>query len=449
MIELIVGRTVITMDPDRRVLDDAAIAVEDDTILAVGPVEEIRSRFPEAVTSGIRRGLITPGYVNAHQHLTGDHLVRSSIPDAITSHDAIFDWAVPTHGAHGPEEDELSATLALAEALTNGITCTVEAGTVAHPDRVRAAAHRVGARITLGRWGWDIEDAPFAAPADETLARQRDLVDELRGDPLVSGWVTLVGHDLMSDDLVSGASDLARELDTRLTLHLSPSPSDAEAYLARTRRRPAVHLDHLGVLGPHVVLGHGVHLDADELEVLLATDTAIACCPWAYLRLGQGLTVGGRHGEFRRRGGRVALGCDSENAGDQIDILRAAALFAGLVRDQSMDPFGFTAHDALAMATIEGARAIGMQDRIGSLEPGKQADLVVHDVEGISWIPRSDDPVLQLIWGSDGRSVAEVMVAGRWVVREGRCTGIDLADLAAKAEARRAHLLGEVRTHPT
>jgi 5-methylthioadenosine/S-adenosylhomocysteine deaminase len=437
MSELIAGHTVITMDPERRVISDGAVVVEDSVILAVGPENEMRSRFPTAIDAGAPRGLITPGYVNAHQHLTGDHLVRSCIPDAITSHDAIFDWAVPTHSAHRPEDDELSASLALAEALINGVTTTVEAGTVAHPDRVRAAAHRVGARITLGRWGWDVADAPFAAPAPETLARQRELVEGLQGDPLVTGWVTLVGHDLMSDELVAGASDLARELGTHLTFHLSPSTSDAESYLARTGHRPAVHLDNLGVLGSHVVLGHGVHLDDQEREILLERDTAIACCPWAYLRLGQGLTVGGRHGDFRRRGGRVALGCDSENAGDLIDILRAAALFAGLVRDQSMDPFAFTAADALAMATVEGARAIGMEDRVGSLEVGKQADLVIHDTRRIEWIPRSSDPVLQVLWGADGRSVGDVMVAGRWVVRDRLCTGIDLDEL--REAAREQH----------
>jgi 5-methylthioadenosine/S-adenosylhomocysteine deaminase len=442
MTELISGKYVVTMDAERRVLTDAAVAVDGAVIVAVGPTAALREAYPHATISGDPQAVVTPGYVNAHQHLTGDHLVRSCIPDAITSHDAIFDWAVPVHAAHTPHDDELSATLALMEAVGNGITTTVEAGTVAHPERVRAAAHTVGARITLGRWGWDVGDGPQAAPAAEVLAAQRELVESLVGDPLVTGWVTLVGHDLMTDELVTGASDLARELGTGLTFHLSPSPSDAVSYLDRTGRRPLVHLHELGVLGPHVLLGHGVHLDDDEIERLLDTDTAVACCPWAYVRLGQGLTVGGRHTAIRRRGGRVALGCDSENAGDAVDILRAAALFAGLARDQHMDPFGFTAHDALAMATIEGAQALGMADRIGSLEVGKQADIVVHDTRQVQWIPRSPDPVLQLIWATDGRSVRDTMIAGSWVVRDGRCCTVDLASLADAAQERQRFLLG-------
>lgn len=441
MTELIFADTVITMDAARRVISDGGVAVEGGAIAMVGTADELRCHYPDAPESRHPHGVMTPGYVNAHQHLTGDHLVRSCIPDAITSHDAIFQWAVPTHAAHTGDDDELSAILALADAATNGITCTVEAGTVAHPERVAAAARTVGARITLGRWGWDVGDGPQAGPAAEVLAAQQALVESLAGDALVTGWVTLVGHDLMTDELVAGASDLARRLGTHLTFHLSPATSDAVAYLARTGKRPAVHLDDLGVLGPHVILGHGVHLDDEERERLLSNDVAIACCPWAYLRLGQGLTVGGRHAQYRHRGGRVALGCDSENAGDQVDILRAAALFAGLARDQSLDPFGFTAHDALAMATIEGARAIGMDDRIGSLEAGKRADLVIHDTRQPQWIPRSPDTVLQLVWGTDGRSVAEVMIEGRWVVQHGQCTTVDVASLAIAAADRQRSLL--------
>ena len=442
MTELISADTIVTMDGDRRVIRHGAVAVDGALIVAVGTADDLRRRFPDASTRSFPQGVMTPGYVNAHQHLTGDHLVRSCIPDAITSHDAIFDWAVPTHAAHTGDDDEVSATLALAEAVVNGITCTVEAGTVAHPERVAAAAQAVGARITLGRWGWDVGDGPQAAPADEVLKHQAALVERWAGHPLITGWVTLVGHDLMTDELVSGASELARRHGTMLTFHLSPATSDATSYLARTGKRPAVHLDHLGVWGPHVLVGHGVHLDDDEVAVLLAHDVAIACCPWAYLRLGQGLTVGGRHADYRRRGGRVALGCDSENAGDSIDVLRAAALFAGLARDQAMDPFGFTAHDALAMATIEGARAIGMADRIGSLEVGKRADLVVHDTRQPQWIPRSPDVVLQLLWGTDGRSVSEVMVEGRWVVRDGQCVTVDMSELARDATTRQQRLLG-------
>ena len=137
-----------------------------------------------------------------------------------------------------------------------------------------------------------------------------------------------------------------------------------------------------------------------------------------------------------------ALGCDAENAGDAIDILRTAALFAGLLRDRSGDPASFTALDALALATIGGARAIGMGERIGSIEVGKEADLVAFGGTGYEWLPLGADPYLQLVWGTDGRSVRDVWVAGRQVVRSGRIVTVDVEAAAAAASAR-AERLGQ------
>jgi 5-methylthioadenosine/S-adenosylhomocysteine deaminase len=365
--------------------------------------------------------------------------VRSAIPDGIDAQAAIFGWAVPIHAAHTGDDDELSATLGLVEAVGNGITFTVEAGTVAHPDRVLAAYDTVGVGGTLGSWGWDVPDAPFAGSIADVLARQRHVLDITAGHPRVAGWVTLVGHDLMSDELVTAASDLARDEGTGITFHLSPGDGDATSYLARTGRRPAAHLDALGALGSHVLLAHAVHLDDEEVAVVLDRHVGIAYCPWAYLRLGQGVARAGRHAEIVAAGGRVALGCDAENAGDHVDVLRAAAAAAGIALDAGREPFG--AHVALELATIRGAEAIGMGAEIGSLEPGKRADVVVVDTTAANWVPRSPDPVLQLLWASDGRDVRHVVASGRVVVRDGRCTTVDVAALADEAQARQRRLL--------
>ena len=270
--------------------------------------------------------LVTPGYVNAHQHLTGDRLVHSCIPDAIDSQEAIFGWAVPVHAAHTGDDDELSATLGAIEAVTNGITCTVEAGTVAHPDRVAAAVAFGGhagddRSVGLGRR----RRAVRRAGRRGARAARATLLDRLPPGGLVEGWVTLVGHDLMSDELVAGASELARDRGVGPHVPHVAARRRSGQLPARTGRRPFVHLDELGVLGPHVLVAHAVHLDDDELDVVVRTDTAVASCPWAYLRLAQGFTVAGRHGELLARGARIALGCDAENAGDAVDILRAAA----------------------------------------------------------------------------------------------------------------------------
>jgi 5-methylthioadenosine/S-adenosylhomocysteine deaminase len=280
---------------------------------------------------------------------------------------------------------------------------------------------------------------PFAASAAETIARQEETVKALRPGGLVTGWVTLVGHDLVSDDLFTGASELAARLGAGLTWHMSPHGGDAAAYLERCGQRPIVHLERLGVLGPRLVLGHAVHIDDDELEAIVRTGTAVASCPGAYLRLGQGYGRCGRHGELVRRGGRVALGCDSHNAGDVPDVLHAAYLLAALERDRG-DGHALRAGEAFALATIDGARAVGMGDQIGSIEIGKAADLVVLDTSGTGWMPRGD-LALHLVWGGASASVRDVLVGGRIVVRDREVQDVDVAELRREAATRSVKLL--------
>ena len=433
---------MVTMNERREVLVGGAVAVAGDRIAAVGSSSGLKSRYPAAEVIDATGCVVTPGMVNAHQHLTGDPLIRSCIPDLLPPGASIFEWSVPAHAAHTGDDDELSALITAAENLLNGVTTVVEAGTVAHPHRVASGLAAAGIRATLGTWGWDIERGPFAAPAAEVLRRQQEVVDSypVGAGGLVEGWVTLVGHDLASDELLARAAELARDRGVGLTMHMSPTSSDPERYLARTGRRPLVHLESLGVLGRHLLLAHGVWLDDAEVELVLDTGTAIAYCPWAYLRLGQGVTRQGRHAEIVERGGRVALGCDASNAGDTSDILRTAALAAGLARDMRLDPERFGADAAFELATAAGAAAIGMGDRIGSLAPGKQADIVVHDTSSGGWMPRGETS-LQLVWGADGRSVRDVVVAGRPVVRDGVCVTVDVSELRSEAAAAQRSLL--------
>ncbi|NNE13081.1 MAG: amidohydrolase family protein [Ilumatobacter sp.] len=420
-------------------LRDGAVVVDGDRIVAVTGSSDARERFAPTHTLGGSDSIVLPGLVNAHQHLTGDRLLRSTIPDDLDLDRALREWALPSHAAHTGDLDELSATLALVEAVTNGVTFTVEAGTVAHPDRVLAAFDAVGVGGTLGTWGWDVDGGVHAGTVDEVLDRQRTALQLTADHDRVDGWVTLVGHDLMSDELVVGAAELADEHGTGLTFHMSPSDADARSYLRRTGRRPLDHLHELGVLGPDVLVAHAVHIDDHEIDVLLHTDTAVASCPWAYLRLGQGVTRSFHHPRLLRHGGRVALGCDSENAGDVVDVFLAARLFAGLAKDAGAEPSIASAGRALRLATIDGARAIGMGHEIGSLEVGKRADLVAVDTTGPAWTPQANDPTTALVWASDGRAVRDVVASGRVVVADGGCTTVDHRALAADASA--AHRL--------
>ncbi len=437
---LVTGGDIVTMNPDREVLMSGAVAIAGDTIVAVGSTSRLRAQYPGARELDATDCVVTPGIVSAHQHFTGDPLVRSVIPDTITSGPAVFDWSVPLHAVHTGDDDEISALLTATESLLKGVTTLVEAGTVAHPDRVGAGMHTAGVRGTVGCWGWDAPGVPFGGTADEVVDRQRAMLDAFPPGERVSAMVTLVGHSLASDDLLVAASDLAKARAVGMTMHMSPSPSDTEAYLASTGRPPIVHLDDLGVLGAHLLLAHCVYIDDAEFEALLRTRTAVGYCPWSYFRVGSGVTGHGRHGEFFTRGGRIGLGCDAINAGDQVSVLRAASLAAGIAKDVSVDPSWFGAHEALEMATIRGADAIGMAADIGSLEVGKKADIVIHDATEPQWVPRGD-VVLQLIWSAEGETVRDVFVDGVQVVAGGKCLTVDMDALRSDANALGRDLL--------
>jgi 5-methylthioadenosine/S-adenosylhomocysteine deaminase len=225
-----------------------------------------------------------------------------------------------------------------------------------------------------------------------------------------------------------------------MTMHVSPTSNDPAAFLARTGVRPIVHFDRLGILGPHLLLAHAVWLDDAEEALLRSSGTAVASCPWAYLHHGQGMSEMSRHMALHRAGVAVGLGCDSPNACDGVDVLDAARLAVGIAKDAAIDPTCCSAHDGLEMATIGGARAAGMADRIGSLEVGKAADVVIHDGTAPQWRPRGD-PVQQLVWTAQGRTVRDVFVAGHVVVRGGRCTTVDEDALAVEASKRQGDVL--------
>ena len=342
------------------------MAVAGTDIVAVGPFAELRRPVAAADVLGGPDALVTPGYVNAHQHLTGDRLIASCIPDDIDSQEAIFGWAVPIHArAHRGRRRAVGHARLRRRADATGSPRRSRPGRWPIPTGSRPPRERAGMRLALGQWGWDVGDGPLAAPAAEVLARHADLLDRYPvGGGLVEGWVTLVGHDLMTDELVAGASELARASGTGLTFHLSPHAGDARPYVARTGRRPFVHLDHLGVLGPHVLVAHGVHVDDEEV----GRDRG-------QRHGGRRLPVGlpaPRPGRHHRRAVPRPVAC--RRAGSPSAATRRTPATrstccaprrcsAGLVRDRTGDPASFTALDALALATSAGAAAIGQGGR--------------------------------------------------------------------------------------
>ena len=437
------------MNEKRQVLKDAAIKIVNDRITEIGSKEQLLASNPEVPVVGNKDFLVIPGLINAHQHLTGDRLVQSCIPSYIEDTEAIFDWSVPIHASHSPEDDEVSATLSLAESARFGITFTVEAGTVAFPEMILRAFETVGVGGAIGSWGWDIGNGPYVDSVNGVLERQINVLELTKDHSSVKGWVTLVGHDLMSDDLMQKASNLARENLTNLSFHLSPHGGDSARYIEKTGMRPISYINQLGVLGSHVLIGHAVHIDDSELETLIHCKTAVASCPWAYLKLGQGITQFGKHPEFLSKGGRLSLGCDTENAGDSKDLLLTARLFSGLMQESKLKLDKPASHYALELITITGAEALGLQEEIGSIEIGKRADIVLIDTSGPSWQPLAPDPVMQLIWGASSSDINSVIAGGKLIVENHKCKKIDEQTLATEAKSRQEHLLKSAGLNPT
>ena len=253
----------------------------------------------------------------------------------------------------------------------------------------------------------------------------------------------------MSDELVQKASNLAKDNLTNLTFHLSPHAGEVSQYLEKTGMRPIDYISQLGVLGSHVLIGHAVHINDSELETLIRSKTAIASCPWAYLKLGQGITKFGRHPEFLSKGGRLSLGCDTENAGDNKDLLLTARLFSGLMQEAKLKLDKPASHYALELITIGGAEALGLKEEIGSIEIGKRADVVLIDTSGPSWQPLAPDPVMQLIWGANSSDIDSVVARGKIIVENKKCITLDELALANEAKARQKNLLKSAGLEPS
>lgn len=272
---------------------------------------------------------------------------------------------------------------------------------------------------------------------DDAMRRLDDQVRRypLDGDALVAAWPSLVGHQTNTDEIWRFATELARANRVGVTAHMSPADMDPQWYLENTGRRPVTHLAELDALGPHLVLTHAVHLDETEVALLAESGSNVCHCPMSALKGAYGATAVGRFPEMADAGVNLALGTDGANNGNTADMMRPMFLVAGLFKDARRDATRFPAHEALEMATLNGARALGMESEIGSLEVGKKADLVLHDTQRPEWQPLLN-VVNQLVWSADGRGVHSVWVDGRCVVADHRVTTLDENALyAAAAEA--------------
>jgi cytosine/adenosine deaminase-related metal-dependent hydrolase len=442
----------LTADTDDRVIHGAALVIEGARIAAVGPTDEVFQRLPPRGSDSVidaRRYGVTPGFVDTHVHLS-ETLSRGVFPDSLATRAWVFHWAKPFY-AHVREADErVSVLLGAAEMLRSGTTCFLDMGAQNDPGVTARAAEEVGIRGIVARHaadtppahvpdGWSEEMVAHHFFPDATTAlRALELcVREWNGyaGGRIRCWVNIEGKEPCSLELHLGARELAEELGVGTTYHIASSLDEARVSERRYGRWPVTRIAEHGGLGPNLVLAHAVATTETELTAMAEAGTSVAFCPSTSLKLAKGATAIGRYPEMREAGVDVGLGTDGVSAAGNLNLMRQLYLTAGLFKDARLDPTVLGAEDAFRMATIEGARAIGWDDEIGSLEPGKQADLVIFDLEHPDWTPFGD-PLQTLVWSATPASIAETWVAGKKVYSGGRVTTVEEDWLRREARER-------------
>jgi len=429
---LVEHAVVVTMDAARRIFLDGSVLVDGERIVQVGRAVDVRP--PEPVTRVIdgRGRLLLPGFVDTHVHLS-EHLSRGLMPDEVPVDRYVPDWYVPLYATINPEEEAAAAQLACLEMLRTGTTTFCEAGTLFDLPAVAQAVDAIGLRAVLGRWTWDLARGPgrLAQSTDETLRLTEEALLDVKqcATARVSAWPLLIGFGTCSETLIRGAHALGERHGTgwgMMQFASHPSRKTADTLPLRA-------LDDWGVLGPRTKLAHMVHVDEDDIALLARRDVKISHCPSAALKHVKGLFAHGRFAEMLEAGVTVSLGGDSANGSNHFDMLRLMSL-AGLVpKDAHLDPAVMPPELVLEMATIHGARALGLGGEIGSLEPGKRADLVIFDLDLPEWRPLLD-PVNTLVYSASGASVRTVMVDGRLLLEDRRVTMVDELEVLTRVE---------------
>ena len=439
------ARYILTVDRERRIIQNGSIMVDNGRISRVGKAAALADARADRVIDG-RHLVATPGFLNGHMHISYAHAVRGIFPDNLASPLAhVFKLQM----AMTEEEEYLTTLLGLVELVKNGTVCFVDPGSTKFPDACLQAYQDAGIRVILGECVSDRE-APFPLPrytADESVKRTVAFLDKWHGrlNGRIRAWAMPFSPETCSAGLMTALKRLADERRTSLTLHHGSGPQALKDYQARHGKTPTEYLESIGVLGSNVVLAHSLGLVESEIDCLARTGTTVAMCPVTAAKGGRGVAEHGRMPELLAKGVKVALGCDSPNNSNHLDIVRAMNMAALQYKDARQDTRLIPAESALEMATFTGAQALGIADEIGSIETGKKADLVLFDTQRPEW-QTLFNPVNNLVYNADGRSVHTVIIDGRVIVDAYKQTFVDEPKLYAKVQAVGEQLMARTGT---
>ena len=443
---------ILTMDARRRILVDGAIAIRDRIIVSVGPDREIGAGTAAASTRDLKGALVHPGLIDAHVHAGNSELSRGMAPKDHADYGAVDDWLFTFRK---PETDYLGALLSCMEMVTNGTTAYSDTGGSFYLDETVRAIEKVGMR---GMPGYSMLDFNPQVPGRDTSAGAmseeeaeilrtptRECLERLeeqmtrypfRNGGRVRGGATMYGCMRCSDELLVEAQALARKHGAPMLMHQSWDPEEVTISEALYGCRPIEHLADIGVLDENLTLVHMNHLSPTEVDLVADSGTRVVHCPAASLRRGMGAIRKGSFPEMLAKGVPVALGSDGYSG--RRDVLRQAYLAAVGFREFRGELPVLTGETVLEMATLHGAKALGFENEIGSIEVGKRADLVIHSLHRPEAYPRFRDPVDNLVYFRSSSTVDTVFVDGEAILDNGRFTRFDAASAYRMIEAAAA-----------
>lgn len=418
---LISARWVIPVEPAGVVLAHHGVAVDKGRIVAVLPSEQAQINYRARQHVRLDRHALIPGLVNLHTHAS--MTLMRGLADDLPLMEWLKNHVWPAETTHVSPEFVYDGTLlACAEMLLGGVTCFNDM--YFYPEAAARAALDAGMRAAVGIIALEFPTR-YAADADDYIAKGLAARDALKSEPLLSFCMAPHGPYTVSDKTFSRIATIAEELDLPIHVHLHETRDEIEQSLAQYKVRPLARLHALGVVSPRLIAVHAVHLSEQELELLARFGASVAHCPSSNLKLASGFApVAAMLGH----GINVGLGTDGAASNNRLDLLqemRTAALLAKAVGNGAQ---AMPAQQALAAATLHGARALGLEDAIGSLVPGKLADLCAVSFDSPGLAP-CYDPVSHLVYAAGREHVSHVWVAGEIRVEAGRLTRLEQRDL--------------------
>ena len=429
------ARYIITMDGGRRIIRDGAVVIEGSRIAQVGKSADLAGVAAGRVIDADGM-VLAPGLVNGHMHVSYAHATRGIFPDSLGSD--YLPNVFRLQAEMTAEEEYLTSLLGITELLKYGTTTFIDPGSTKFLDAGLRAYEQSGCRIMVGAHVTD-QPNPINLPVYETgeaISIVERVIRDYDGalDGRVRAWAMPFAPSAATPRLLQESKRLADDNGVSLTLHFNNSRAYVESCLREHGMRPTQYLESIGVLGENVVMSHTLGLDQSEVEALARTGTKVVAVPTAAVKSGYGMTSDGLLPEMLEAGITVGIGTDAGNNSNLVETNRAMYLIAVLYKDARRSTTAITAETALELATIGGAQTLGLGDEIGSIEPGKKADLALYDTRRAEWATLFN-PVNSLVYNADGRSVHTVLVDGRVVVENHTPLFVDEQALIAEVQA--------------